>query len=104
MFQLVLFKGVEMAKEAWDKAAKPESTTQILPIAYTIQEAVKATGISRTRLYEELKAGNLVAKKIGRRTLIPRDSIETWLNDLTDYNSGGQGKNTATSPQKKLEI
>lgn len=85
-----------MAKEAWDKAAKPESGVQNIPLAYTIPEAVKAAGISRTRLYDELKAGRLVAKKIGRRTLIPRESIEAWLDNLEDYsptvhNSSSQG-------------
>ena len=77
-----------MAKTEWDKVApEMQSIEHVTPLAYTIAEAVKATGITRTRLYEELKAGRLTAKKSGRRTLILRASIETWLENLENYNS-----------------
>lgn len=41
-------------------------------LAYRIDEAVAATGIGRTSLYEMIKAGALKTRKIGRRTLIER--------------------------------
>lgn len=72
-----------MSKADWDKIAHP--IERVTPLAYTIKDAVKITGMSRSRLYEELKAGNLVAKKMGRRTLIPHESIEAWLNNLDNY-------------------
>ena len=40
------------------------------PLAVTIPDAVKATGLSRSALYEALKRGDLIARKAGRRTLI----------------------------------
>ena len=52
-------------------------------VALTIAETVKATGLSRTRLYEEIKAGRLRVAKIGRRTLVPPDEIRAWLARAT---------------------
>ena len=72
-----------MAKVDWDKVA--HSNERIIQMAYTVKDAVKITGMSRSRLYEELKAGHLIAKKMGRRTLIPHESIEAWLNNLDNY-------------------
>jgi len=72
-----------MAKADWDKVA--HANERVIQLAYSVKDAVKITGMSRSRLYEELKAGNLVAKKIGRRTLIPHESIEAWLENLDNY-------------------
>ncbi len=74
-----------MSKQDWDKAVHQGSQERIAPLAYTIKEAAKLAGISRTRLYEEMNAGRLEAKKAGRCTLIPHESIETWLKNLQPY-------------------
>lgn len=56
-------------------------------IAYTIPEARKLMGIGTTRIYQEISAKRLRAKKAGKRTLIPADAIEEWLNNLPDFHS-----------------
>lgn len=75
-----------MSKADWDKVAHP-TPERVTPLAYTIKDAVKMTGMSRTRLYEELKSGRLTAKKAGRATLIPHESLQAWLNNLGNYPS-----------------
>jgi hypothetical protein len=35
-----------------------------------------------TKLYEEIRAGRLVATKIGRRTVILDDDLKAWLSRL----------------------
>ena len=62
------------------------STNQM---SYTLDEAVKLTGLGKTRLYEELNTGRLKAVKIGRRTLIPHDSLQDWIKTLPSYPCGG---------------
>lgn len=52
------------------------------PIAYSVEETRKVTGIGRTAIYEEIKAGRLRAVKRGRRTLILADDIRRWLEAL----------------------
>jgi excisionase family DNA binding protein len=55
------------------------------PIAVTIPDAVKASGMSRTTIYAALKRGDLSARKAGRRTLIPIADLERFLAALPAY-------------------
>ncbi len=56
-------------------------------LAVTIPDAVKATGMSRTSIYEALKRGDLTARKAGRRTLIAFADLEAYLASLPTYQS-----------------
>lgn len=58
------------------------------PLAVTIPEAVKATGMSRTSIYAALKRGDLTARKAGRRTLISFADLQTYLANLPTYQAG----------------
>ncbi len=60
----------------------------ITPIALTIPEAVKASGMSRTTIYAALKNQSLIARKAGRRTLIPYAELENYLASLPEYEGG----------------
>ena len=51
-------------------------------LAYTITEATKVTGFTRTRIYEEISKGRLTAVKAGRRTLIIAKSLERLIEAL----------------------
>jgi hypothetical protein len=48
-------------------------------IAYPISAFCLLAGVGRQLVYDEINAGRLVAKKIGRRTLILRADAERWL-------------------------
>lgn len=50
--------------------------------ALTIKEFTEQYGIGRSSVYEELKAGRLRARKIGKRTIITVDDAEEWLGNL----------------------
>ena len=56
--------------------------SEISPIAYTILEAARVSGLGRTTIYELLGAGKLHAKKAGNRTLIPAESLLRYLENL----------------------
>lgn len=58
------------------------------PIAVTIPDAVKASGMSRTTIYGALKRGDLTARKAGRRTLIPYAVLQAYLASLPEYQAG----------------
>ncbi len=49
-------------------------------LAYGINQAVKATSVGRSLLYEQIKAGNLKTFKIGTRTLIAAEDLVAWLD------------------------
>lgn len=59
------------------------------PIAVTIPDAVKVSGLSRTSIYEALKRGDLSARKAGRRTLISFADLKAYLAGLPKYRAGG---------------
>jgi excisionase family DNA binding protein len=54
-------------------------------IALTVQEAVAATRMTRTFIYEALKRGDLRARKSGRRTLILTEDLNRFVADLPEY-------------------
>ena len=60
----------------------------LTPLSITIPDAVKATGMSRTSIYEALKRGDLTARKAGRRTLISFGDLEAYLSRLPTYQAG----------------
>ena len=53
-----------------------------LPLAYQINEAAKIAGIGRTKLYEAIRDGHLIARKYGKRTLIEHDALKAFLGGL----------------------
>jgi excisionase family DNA binding protein len=59
-----------------------------IPITLTIPDAVKATDMSRTSIYEALKRGDLTARKAGRRTLISFADLQAYLASLPEYRAG----------------
>lgn len=59
-----------------------------IPITVTIPDAVKASGMSRSSIYEALKRGDLSARKAGRRTLICFADLQAYLANLPEYKAG----------------
>jgi hypothetical protein len=53
-------------------------------LAFTIPEVVKATSIGRTAIYEEIKAGRLLARKRGAQTLILAADLNAFLASLPE--------------------
>lgn len=62
--------------------AKPvEQTSSFEIIAYRIPDAVRASGLSRSTLYELAAAKKLKLSKIGGRTLIARAELERLISE-----------------------
>jgi excisionase family DNA binding protein len=51
-------------------------------ISYSVPEAAKAAGIGLTKLREEIRSQRLVARKLGKRTLINVDDLNAWAANL----------------------
>lgn len=64
--------------------ANPDQEAQLsneaLPTLMTIREFSRWSRIGRTRLYEEIRSGSLVAIKVGRRTFIRESDARAWLD------------------------
>ncbi|MGB4952250.1 MAG: helix-turn-helix domain-containing protein [Rhizobiaceae bacterium] len=48
----------------------------------TVAQAVAFSGIARTTFYELIKQRHIVPRKVGKRTLIIRDELIEFLNNL----------------------
>jgi hypothetical protein len=61
---------------------KPVSAVRA--VVYRPESFCEAFGIGLTKCFEEIKAGQLKAKKLGRATLIARSEGERWFDSLPD--------------------
>lgn len=64
-----------------------------MQFSLSIEEVCSSTGLGRTKLYQLMNSGELKAHKIGKRTIILKDDLNEFLNNLEAYqcqNSGAQ--------------
>ncbi|WP_084356229.1 helix-turn-helix domain-containing protein [Novosphingobium lentum] len=52
---------------------------QLEPLTVRIPDAIRLTGICRSKLYELMASGDLETIKLGRSTLIPVDSLKDLI-------------------------
>lgn len=62
-------------------------------LSISIEAASKLTGIGRTKLYQAINQGTLKAKKFGKRTIILKEDLNTFLSNLDTYSAGNDSKN-----------
>ena len=48
-------------------------------LAYSVDEATAITGLSRDLLYDQMRSGKLAYLKVGRRRVITRAELQTFL-------------------------
>lgn len=48
-------------------------------LSFTPEDAARATGTTRNIVFSAMKAGELRARRIGRRNIILRDDLLAWL-------------------------
>jgi excisionase family DNA binding protein len=53
-------------------------------LSYSIKQVCALTGIGQTKVYEAINEGLLPAKKYGRRTIILKDDLGSFLKALDD--------------------
>jgi excisionase family DNA binding protein len=61
---------------------------QTSPLAMTIADVTRRTGIGRTSIFEAIRHGKLRAVKAGVRTLIKAEDLKAFLDNLPDARTG----------------
>lgn len=51
-------------------------------LSYTIEEAVSATSLSRSRLYQAIAHKELKTFKAGRRRMVSRKALEDFIGEM----------------------
>jgi len=59
-------------------------------LSLSVQEVKDTTGIGLTKLYQLINAGDLKARKLGKRTFVLKSDLEDFLNNLESYPSKNQ--------------
>lgn len=54
------------------------------PIAYSIRGAVAASGMSRTRLFAEIRSGRLRSVQVGRRRMVTHADLVSYFAACAD--------------------
>lgn len=49
-------------------------------LVYSIQEAAKLLGISRSYAYELVRNGTIPALELGKKRVIPKEKFIAWIN------------------------
>ena len=52
--------------------------------AFSVEDVMERTGLSKSKLYEEIEHDNLRARKCGVRTLILKLDLDKFLNGLQE--------------------
>ena len=61
------------------KTTEEANGLRLQPLAYSIADACLVSSIGRTRIFSLIKEGRLQTRKIGKRTLIPADSLRALI-------------------------
>lgn len=56
-------------------------------ITVDVKEAARITGLSRSKIYELIQDQDIVAKKLGRRTLIEVSVLKDYISQLPTFTS-----------------
>ena len=57
------------------------------PLAYTVKEACACSRAGKTTLYAAIRRGELVARKLGSKTLILAEDLHSWIESLPTITS-----------------
>jgi excisionase family DNA binding protein len=57
----------------------PSPNEGVERLAYSMEDAAKAAGVSRSFIYTEAAAGRLVTRKLGKRRLVHIDDLNAWI-------------------------
>ncbi len=52
------------------------------PISYTVPELAEASGISTSSIYAAIRAGDLRARYVGRKSVVEVDVARAWVASL----------------------
>lgn len=58
-----------------------QTVERVERLAWTVAEVVERTRIGRNEIYRAVDTGELKAVKIGRRIILPVESVKRWLDE-----------------------
>jgi hypothetical protein len=65
------------------------SVEPLLQDSFSVDEFARRNRIGLTTAYVEIRAGRLIARKVGRRTLVLAEDARSWRESLPKLQPGG---------------
>jgi len=59
-------------------------------LSYGIEDVVKATSLSRSRVYLAIGSGELRSFKTGKRRMVSAAALREWITSLEQASNGGR--------------
>lgn len=86
-------RGDSFVRDEWQvyqlgRGIRSGMSTEQQPIAYSINDAAKAIGISRADMYNLMGDKKIAGRKIGARTVIAADELRRFVNSRPMYEPG----------------
>jgi hypothetical protein len=78
-----------------------DSVTTMDKLGYSIRQALGLVPWGRSKLYDEIKKGNLTVKKLGRRTILMPDELRRYLAALPEKETKLQAATTALASRHR---
>ncbi len=80
-----------------DHSPTKKASELTLKLGLSIDESCQVSGIGRTKIYQTIGAGELIAKKCGSRTIITPKHLAAYIDNLpvADFASGEASPNRA---------
>ncbi len=54
----------------------------ITPLAYSVEDAAKQLSVSSQSVRRLIDRGELKARRVGRRVIVPKNELERWLEGV----------------------
>ena len=67
------------------------NTVQIEPMVLGVKDAATFIGLSKSRLYELIAEGQIEARKLGARTVVPTTSLRAFVDAAPRIESAANG-------------
>ena len=82
--------------DAQSSISDRETTMENVRVAHSVGSAAAIAGIGRSTLYAAIRDRRLVARKIGRRTIILVSDLQNWLQSLPVATADGDKRRDDT--------
>lgn len=86
-----MLRGTGRAVESQKSIGVPPVAQVGIPLLITVEEASDLLRLGRTRTYDFIRCGSIQSVKVGRRRLVVRSSLDSFVQSLI----AGQGDLTA---------
>lgn len=94
--------GAPELPETHVKLTRKRTSGLLATRAFSVEEVMERTGLSKTKFYEEKERGKLRVRKCGTRTLILETDLDEFLNNLEEAPFGQANHSPSSKSKAKI--